>query len=484
MLVHQMWEKHDDESVVYRYHDQSVTYGELNNNIKKIRDFYYTTGIRPGENVGLYCKNCPEFVYAYFAIVSMGAVVVPINKTLTAHEVEYIAKDAKIKYIVTMETLELESSFQQLIIPEYNQEIGSMTLEESPIANNIDENEVAVIIYTSGTTGHPKGAMLTHKNLVSNTEGIAEALKITSDDKILCVLPMFHSFAWTTTVLSGLYCGGTTVILESFHPKDTLTTISKEEVTVVCGVPTMYNYYLMLGTPELFSSLRAFVSGGASLPVEITENFKAKFGIDIVEGYGLSEASPVVTVNPLGDVRVGSIGVALKDVKVKIVDPEDNELPNGEVGQLVVKGPNVMKGYYNLPEVTEKTIVDNWLYTGDMAYKNDEGYIYIVDRLKDIVIVSGMNVYPREVEEVIYRYEGIVEATVIGIPDKKRGEVTAAYIVTKDKENFDLKSFKSFLKENLAAFKLPRKVVLMDELPKNATGKIVKKVLREEHSKI
>jgi long-chain acyl-CoA synthetase len=209
-------------------------------------------------------------------------------------------------------------------------------------------------------------------------------------------------------------------------------------------------------------------------------NFVSKFNIPIVEGYGLSEASPVVSVNPMNKVKTGSIGTVIEDVSVKIVNERHEELSIGEIGELAVKGPNVMKGYFNLPDITQETIVDGWLYTGDLAKMDDEGYIYIVDRLKDIVIVSGMNVYPREIEEVIYQFEDIVEATVIGAPDKTRGEVPIAYLVTKDNSQFNEKKFKDYLKENLASFKLPKKIILMDELPKNATGKIMKKDLKQK----
>lgn len=480
MLVHQMWESYSAESVAFRYRGMTITYGELRKNIKEVRDYYNTVGVKAGENVGLYCKNSPEFVYAYFAIVSMGAVVVPMNSALTSREIEYIATDAKMIHIVTMKELDLADRFKQLQINEYTEGLKNLNLEEFSLSNEVDEDDVSVIIYTSGTTGNPKGAMLTHRNLVSNVKSFVSTLDITSDDRLLCVLPMFHSFAWTTTVLASLYCGGTTVIVKKFNPNDVLKIIKFEKVSIVCGVPAMYTYYLSLGTKELFASLRLFISGGASLPVEITDKFKAKFGISIVEGYGLSEASPVVSVNPLNEVRVGSIGLPIENVSVKIINTEKEELESGEIGELIVKGPNVMKGYYNLPEVTDKTIMDGWLHTGDMAYIDDEGYIYIVDRLKDIILVSGMNVYPREIEEVIYKYEGIVEATVIGVPEKVRGEIPIAYIVTDDNENFDLKALKEYLKEYLAAFKLPRKIFMLDELPKNATGKIMKKTLRNE----
>ncbi|MCK8058868.1 MULTISPECIES: long-chain fatty acid--CoA ligase [unclassified Fusibacter] len=479
MLVHQLLQDHNDHAIALRYHGEAITYKTLRQKIGSTRSYLESIGVKRGDHVGLYCKNSPEFIYAYFAVVSMGAVIIPFNRTLTASEVDYIAKDAQIKLLITMESLGISDEFRQELIPEYSKLLSSDEFSLFDDAPQISEEDVAVIIYTSGTTGHPKGAMLTHRNLVSNTKGIVKALDVTSEDKFLCVLPMFHSFAWTTSVLAALYNGALIAIMENFHPKDALKMIRTEGLSVVCGVPTMYNYYLMLGTPETFVSMRVFVSGGASLPVEVMTNFSAKFGIPIVEGYGLSEASPVVSVNPMDKVKVGSIGKPIEEVFVKIVDAQHMEVARGTVGELAVKGPNVMKGYYNLKEVTDQTIEDDWLYTGDLAKIDDEGYIHIVDRLKDIVIVSGMNVYPREIEEVIYRYEGIIEATVIGISDKTRGEVPIAYIVTSDNSKFDEKAFKSFLKQNLASFKLPKKIRMMDALPKNATGKVMKKTLRD-----
>lgn len=479
MLVHQLLQDHKDHAIALRYHGEAITYKTLRQKIGSTRSYLESIGVKRGDHVGLYCKNSPEFIYAYFAVVSIGAVIIPFNRTLTASEVDFIAKDAQIKLLITMESLGISDEFRQELIPEYSKLLSSDEISLFDDAPQISEEDVAVIIYTSGTTGHPKGAMLTHRNLVSNTKGIVNALDVTSEDKFLCVLPMFHSFAWTTSVLAALYKGTLIAIMENFHPKDALKMIRTEGLSVVCGVPTMYNYYLMLGTPETFESMRVFVSGGASLPVEVMTNFSAKFGIPIVEGYGLSEASPVVSVNPMDKVKVGSIGKPIEEVFVKIVDAQRREVARGTVGELAVKGPNVMKGYYNLQEVTDQTIEDDWLYTGDLAKIDDEGYIHIVDRLKDIVIVSGMNVYPREIEEVIYRYEGIIEATVIGISDKTRGEVPIAYIVTSDNSKFDEKAFKAFLKQNLASFKLPKKIRMMDALPKNATGKVMKKTLRD-----
>lgn len=480
MFVHQMLERCNDDSVAFRYNDQTITYGEFKRNTKAYRDYFYTEGIRPGDNVGLFAKNSPEFIYSYFGVVSMGAVVVPLNISFTPREIEYIAMDAGMKHLISYEGLNVDRKYKQLVIQDFSSRLSNMDLQESVVMTEGDEDQVCVIIYTSGTTGNPKGALLTHLNLISNVESTSDAFEYSDSDVVLCVLPMFHSFAWTVAVLSAIDKTATIVIMETFSPKDAIRLITDEKITLVIGVPAMFNYYLSKGSKEAYQSVRLFISGGASLPVEITDSFRKKYGHAIVEGYGLSEASPVVSVNPLDDVRVGSIGKPIRDVEVKILDEDGHTLGNGEIGELLVKGPNVMKGYYNLPEVTEKTIVHGWLHTGDMARIDGEGYIYIVDRLKDIIIVGGMNVYPREIEELFYRHDGIVEAAVIGVPDETRGESVVAYIVVEDRDNFDLKELKMLLRENLAAFKLPRKYIFMQALPKNATGKIMKKMLREE----
>lgn len=478
MLIHEMFEKHDGNRVLFRYHGQTVTYGEFRDKVRQLRDYFYYVGVRPGENVGLYCKNCPEFAMAYFAVVSLGAVIVPLNRTLTPREVSFIADDAGMKHIVAMQPLSLGTDMRQLLLPDIMEAVERKAFPAAPLTE-AQESTPSTIIYTSGTTGKPKGAVLTHGNLVSNAQGISEALDIGPEDNLLCVLPMFHSFAWTVTIMDALLQGGRITILETFQPKDAIKTIQEEGVTIVCGVPTMFGYYLSLGSREAYEKVRLFVSGGASLPGEIIASFKQKFGIDITEGYGLSEASPVVTVNRIGRVRPGSIGLPLENIEVRIESPEGEILPAGEIGELVTRGPNVMSGYFNQPEATETAIIDGWLHTGDIARIDEEGYIFIVDRLKDIIIVGGLNVYPREVEEVLYQYPGIQEAAVIGVPDKLRGEVVCAYIVLKEEAPYDRKNLMRHLQENLANFKLPKEIVVMDALPKNATGKIMKRELRE-----
>lgn len=478
MFLHEMFENIPAEYVALKSNEKSISYGELRENIGKFRSYFEGLGVTKGDYVGLYYKNSPEFIYVYFAIVSMGAVIVPFNRMLTGSEAEYIAKDSKIKLIVTMNKLDMDSKYKQLILPEVMEDIMNTTITEKKKIE-VSRDDVTTVIYTSGTTGQPKGAMLTHENLVSNTESAIKHFGVVKEDKFLCVLPMFHSFAWTVCVLTPLRMGASIVILENFMPKDAIRTIFEEEITIVAGVPTMYFYLLTLGDKDAYKHVKYFISGGASLPVDTLEAFRKKFDITIYEGYGLSEASPIVSINPLGRIKPGSIGLPIPNVQVKVVDAEGQEQPIGIKGELLVKGPNVMKGYKNLPEITEKTIRNNWLHTGDVAFIDQDGFIFIVDRIKDIVIVNGLNVYPREIEEAIYQYDDILEASVIGVPDQKRGEVTVAYIVVKEPENFNMKEFKDYLKKNLASYKLPKKIDVLDTLPKNSTGKIMKRTLRD-----
>jgi long-chain acyl-CoA synthetase len=477
MFYNEIFNNADLAKVAFRFNGQSTTYETLKINVEKYSAYLHTVGVSAGDYVGLYYGNSPEFVYTYLAVSALGAVIVPFNRMLTENEVAYIAEDASMTHIVTMKTLEIDSKYKQIVIPQVEETILSTPPVTLPYLNR-SENDVNTIIYTSGTTGKPKGAMLTHKNLISNAISSIDHFQLTADDVNLCVLPMFHSFAWTVCVSTSLYVGATIVIEETFHPKNIIQRIREEKATIVAGVPAMYSYYLSLGTKEDFVSVTDFISGGAALPVEILEKFEAKYDIQICEGYGLSESSPVVSINPVRKTKPGSIGRALKDVTVEIVDDKNNVLGAGETGEIVVKGPNVMKGYKNLPEATEKAIVGDWLHTGDVGYIDEDGYIFIVDRIKDIIIVAGLNVYPREIEELIYSYGGILEAAVIGENDSKRGEIPVAFIAVENKDSFDLDGLEAYLQKNLAQFKWPKKVTIMDALPKNATGKIMKRELK------
>ncbi|MDP4128291.1 MAG: AMP-binding protein, partial [Bacillota bacterium] len=343
-----------------------------------------------------------------------------------------------------------------------------------------DENAVSTFLYTSGTTGKPKAAMLTHKNLVINAEQSRLAFHGTATDNYMCVLPMFHVFAFTTCVLNPLLSGATVTILEKFQPKEVIESLLNDDITVFMGVPTMYILLLEACKNNVtFPKLRLAVSGGAALPVEVLRQAKDILKLPVVEGYGLTEASPVVSFNPLdGLKKEGSIGLPIAFVECKIVDENDMELAVGDVGELVVQGENVMLGYFKQEKETKETLKNGWLHTGDLAKKDEDGYIFIVDRKKDMVIAGGLNIYPREVEEAIYQYSKVKETAVVGIEDKLRGEYVKAFIVLKDGEECTSKEITRYLKEHIAGYKIPREIEFISELPKNSTGKILKRMLK------
>jgi len=485
LLVHQIIFQGTGDKIALYEKSSRHSYAELQQKVAQYRNYLFSRGVKPHDNVALFAKNSSEFIFSYMAIASLGGVVVPLNTMFTPREIAFILKDASVKLVVADKDLQLAGQYDegsplpvQAHISKINEEISRSAFPDPPDIY-IEEADPCVILYTSGTTGRPKGALLSHSNLVNNAAGFTAVTEAGADDNTLCVLPMFHSFAWTCCVTASLYNGASITIVETFAPKDVIATIRDQHVTMVAGVPAMYGFYTSLAKPEDLAGVRLFISGGASLPLEILEKFNAKTQKHVIEGYGLSEASPVVSFNPLSATKPGSIGKPLPDVKMKIVDDSGNEKDPVVIGELITQGPNVMLGYYGLPEESAEALKDGWLYTGDLAYKDEEGYYFIVDRKKDIVIVSGLNVYPREVEEVLYRYPAVKEAAVIGIPDKSRGEVVCAYVVLKEDMSLNKKDLLAFLKKDLAQFKLPREIIELDTLPKNATGKILKKELRK-----
>ncbi|MCM3690401.1 o-succinylbenzoate--CoA ligase [Neobacillus niacini] len=486
-------------NIAYTFLYQSTTYAELDHEVDCVAAGLSAAGIRKGDKVALLLGNCPEFVTAYYGILRAGGVVVPINPTFTSGEISYILSNSHTKAVITDASLEstisqLKEQLEHLKIVIYTESIKSelsweIVFQEANdifVSPSIQEDDLAVILYTSGTTGKPKGAMLSHRNMVSNVASLSRLTELTEEDRIITVLPMFHVFSLSVCINMPIACGGTIVIVPKFSPAEVINTIRREKASLFAGVPTMFSFMLQVpgATAEDFSSIRACFSGGASIPVELLHRFEEKYNVRIIEGYGLSETAPVTAFNPLrGTRKPGSVGIDIPDVKNKVVDPDGIEVPRGEIGELIVKGPNVMMGYLGMPEATFSALKNGWFYTGDLARMDEEGYIYIVDRKKDMIIVGGYNVYPREVEEVLYQHPAIVETAVIGMKDKDFGEIVKAVVVSND-ESITKDDILHFCQDKLAKYKLPRQVEFMKELPKNSTGKILKRALHVEQVEV
>ena len=455
----------------------------------------HSFGVKSGDRVGLWLKNCPEFIPAFFGVLHAGAVVVPINNFLKADEVNYILADAEIDLLITDAELAthhraLESARPQIKLFKV-EEIGGNPKSEIRNPNGIRiqrgsgtvetaQKELAVIIYTSGTTGRPKGAMLSHGNLLHNVESCRIVLKTVEQDRFAVLLPLFHSYMLTVGMLLPLLVGGSLVLVKSLHPvRNVLQEILQRRASVLPAIPQFYRS--MVNAPiNVPLPLRIFISGAAPLPAQVLREFEARFHIPLIEGYGLSEASPVVTKNPLdGTRKPGSIGLPIPHVDVSIQDDAGHELGPNTIGELCVRGGNVMVGYWKQPEETAKIMRNGWLLTGDIGYRDDEGYYFITDRKKDMLLVNGINVYPREIEEVLYQYPGVKEAAVVGKPDPRRGEQPVAFVAPNDGVLLEEKPIQQFVRRKLADYKVPRKVVVIPAIPRNATGKILKTSLRE-----
>jgi long-chain acyl-CoA synthetase len=442
-------------------------------------------GVRPGDRVGLWLKNCPEFIPSLFGILHAGAVVVPINNFLKPDEVNYILNDAGIDVLITDADLGAHHRALEAIRPQLKlfriEQLEKLEpgRENLPLSERA-ESDLAVIIYTSGTTGRPKGAMLSHGNLLHNVESCRIVLQTVAADRFAVLLPMFHSYMLTVGLLLPLLVGGSVVLVKSLHPvRNVLQEILQRQATVLPAIPQFYRS--MVNAPiDVPLPLRICVSGAAPLPVQVLKEFEARFHIPLIEGYGLSEASPVVTKNPLDRTRkAGSIGLPIPHVDVSIQDDAGCELGTGDIGEVCVRGGNVMLGYWQQPAETAKVMRNGWLLTGDIGYRDHEGYYYITDRKKDMLLVNGINVYPREIEEILYQYPGVKDAAVIGKPDPRKGEQPIAFVSANDGVVLEEKALLQFVRRKLADYKVPRKVVILPALPRNATGKILKTTLRE-----
>jgi len=483
MLYFEIYQNADPKSPAFTHNGKVTTYAEFAHRVDVWAAYLQELGLTRGERVGLVSKNCTEFAIAYIAVIKAGGVIVPVNFQLAAPEIAYIAHDSAMRFIITQNSL---SKLPEALDALGNEPVRQLRWEDLDNGDasalsvpKMNEDMVCDIIYTSGTTGRPKGAMLTHRNLISNAQNFMQSVDTRKGDTLLCVLPMYHAFGWTTVVTLGLLLNGFIVISEDYTLEKAVGLIEKYKIQGFYGVPTMFQMFYDGANPKRLATLRYYISGGASLPHKLARDFAARFGKPVQEGYGLSECSPVVTVNLPDKVKPGSIGPVIANTSCIIASEDDKELPRGTVGQLLVQSPSVMRGYLNQPTASAETLRNGWLHTGDLAYMDDEGWIFIVDRLKDMIITAGENVYPRELEEILYQHPAIREVAVVGVPDKLRGQAIAAYISLRPGAEITKPELRKFIRGKVANYKLPKYFVFMDQLPKNNTGKILKRVLQE-----
>jgi long-chain acyl-CoA synthetase len=478
--------KHMQKTAIF-YGEQEISYAELQSQSLKVAGHLQNKlGVKPGDRVGLWLKNCPEFVTCVFGILQIGAVVVPVNNFLKPAEVAYILNDGGIDVVITdaelgahSQDLKAARATLKFFQTEEFASLNPSSIFHSP--SSCPENFLAVIIYTSGTTGRPKGAMLSHGNLLHNVNSCRIVLESVPDDCFAVLLPLFHTYMMTVGIFLPFTTGGSIVLVKSLHPpRAMLQEILSRRATILPAVPTFYRMLLGAQLPTPLP-LRIFISGSAPLPLQTLKEFEEKFGVPLIEGYGLSEASPVVSKNPLQGVRkAGSIGIPVANVEMSVQDESGKMLGVNEIGEICVRGGNVMQGYWNQPEETKKVFRDGWLLTGDVGYRDADGYYYITDRKKDMLLVNGINVYPREIEEVIYQFPGVREAAVIGVPDSRRGEQPVAFIAAAEGQTLEEKVLLQFIRSRLADYKAPKQIIFLPALPKNATGKILKTELRKQ----
>ncbi|HEY8561200.1 MAG TPA: long-chain fatty acid--CoA ligase [Pyrinomonadaceae bacterium] len=489
--------------------DARFTYAEINARANQVANGLKKLGVGVGDKVALSCANLPFFPIIYYGILKAGATVVPLNILFKGREVAYHLADSDARVYFCFEgTKDLpigEEGYKGFAATETCEKFIYLTLDpkaESPYENTetfagfvagestefesavTNETDTAVILYTSGTTGQPKGAELTHLNVVMNAR-LSDTMYPRRDaDVHLLTLPLFHSFGQVVQMNAGFYNRATLVLLPRFTPEDALRLMEKYDVTIFAGVPTMYWALLNYADTDRFDlekisrNLRLCKSGGASLPVEVLKGFEEKFKTKITEGYGLSETSPVACFNKYGETKPGSIGFPVWGVEVRIVDENGADVPDGQLGEIAIRGHCVMKGYYKRPEATSATIRNGWLHSGDIGRRDREGYLYISDRVKDMILRGGFNVYPREIEEFLMTHEAVSLCAVIGVPSEELGEEIKAVVVVKDGKNVSENELIEFCKANMASYKYPRFVEFRDSLPMTATGKILKRELR------
>jgi long-chain acyl-CoA synthetase len=481
-------ERHPEQPAL-RLEDTTINYRELNELTARLAAVLIERGLEPGDPVGVMLPNVPEFAIVYYAVLRAGGIVVPMNVLLKQREVAFYLGDSGARLIFAWHAFEdharagAEEVGAECIVVEPSA-FSALVATAEPMPGLVERaaQDTAIILYTSGTTGKPKGAELTHSNLTINADVSKELFSLSPDDAILGALPLFHAFGQTCALNTAISSGASLTLIPRFDAGKALNAIERDRITVFEGVPTMYAALLHHPERERFDTgtLRACVSGGAALPVELLQGFEEAFDAVILEGYGLSETSPVACFNQPGKPRkAGSIGTPVEGVSMKLVDDKRQEVGAGAVGEIAIRGHNVMKGYWNRPEATAEAIdADGWFYSGDLARIDEDGCFFIVDRKKELIIRGGYNVYPREIEEVLYEHPAVREAAVIGIPHPDLGEEVGAAVSLKPGAQATESEIRDFVKSNVAAYKYPRQLWILDELPKGPTGKILKREIK------
>ncbi len=492
------------------FNETKLTYAEVNGAANQVANGLKAIGIEPGDKIALSCPNLPYFPIIYYGILKAGGVVVPLNVLLKSREIAYHLSDSDAKAYFCFEgSPELPmgqmgyegcqeaESCQHFILMTANpagpspiegvQTLGTLMSQQAPTGSAVSRqaDDTAVILYTSGTTGQPKGAELSHSNMVMNAKLADNMYERQAHDVHLITLPLFHSFGQTVQMNAGFYTQSTISLLPRFDPAEALRIMERDNVTIFAGVPTMY--WAMLNYPDasqfdldkIASNLSLCASGGSAMPVEVMQAFEEKFKVEILEGYGLSETSPVATFNRRGARKPGSVGVPVWGVSVRIVDADDKDVPVGELGEILIRGHNIMKGYYQREEATAETMRNGWFHSGDIGKFDEDGFIYIVDRVKEMIIRGGFNVYPREIEEVMVTHPAVSLTAVLGVPHDQHGEEIKAYVILRDGATATGEELVGWCRDNMAAYKYPRMVEIRDSLPMTATGKILKRELKD-----
>lgn len=473
-------ESPDHPAIIFE--ETSLTYLELNRRANRIANALKTNGIDRGDRVALYLPNIPEFAICYLAIMKVGAIAISINSMFKSDEVKYIVNDAEPKIISTV--ADLAANIPRNDCPSVQKIVTNLDDEMNQGSNDfeaieMEQNDPAVLLYTSGTTGFPKGATLSHGNVISNAQSTVHHAGFTHHDRMILFLPLFHVFGQNFIMNATFTAGGTLVMHRRFILDEVLNSIQQHRVTMFFAVPTIF---ITLLNTDLFkydlSSIRYDFSAAATMPQEISRAWTERYGRRIYEGYGLTECSPFACYNHDSHHKFGSVGTAIRDFQIKILEANDHELPRGEWGEICIRGPGVMLGYWNRPDDTQFALRNGWLHSGDIGMMDDEGYVFIMDRLKDMINAAGFKIWPAEVEHFLYQHESIKEVAVYGVPDPIKGEAVKAAVVLKKGVHATSEDIIAFCRERIAAYKIPSVVEFLNELPKSATGKILKRVLR------